>query len=190
LGIVLIFSILYFVGSGITGNLFLSTSDRQLASSPDFPQLSQFEANKQYYLCGNDLTLTKQQKITINTQLETSKLGLNNCLTQQTQTTNELNTAKTSYSTCNTALSTCTTNNTDIEEDLEFTEIERDTYKEDLDELQDDFYYITDRYAKIKCCDENSDGDIEDGYLIKSNGHSINCEVYDSNNDDMRELSC
>ncbi|NOR85689.1 hypothetical protein GQ473_06240 [archaeon] len=181
---------LYFLGSGITGNVLLSDTDRQLASSADFPQLSKFDANKQYFLCNNDLTVTNQQKLTTQTQLDTTTTNLNTCRTEQTQITNELTSTKTSLSTHTTNLNLCTSDKTQIQNNLDLAEVERDTFKDDLDELQEDFDKITDRYAEIKCCEENDDGEIENGYKIRSNGYTVSCYIYDSDDDDMLKLNC
>ena len=188
--VLIAFFALYFIGSGITGNVLLSDTDRQLASSEDFPQLSKFEANKEYYLCNHEITLTKQQKATAQNQLDLTTTNLNTCHSEQTQTTNKLNTTTTSLSTCNTNLNICTTNNTELKSQLDLAEFERDEFKDDFDELQSDYNRIAKRYAYKKCCNENSNNETENAYEINSKGNDINCEVYDSDDDDLIKLTC
>ena len=188
--ILIVFFALYFLGSGITGNVLLSDTDKQLASSADFPQLSKFNANKQYFLCNNNLIVSNQQKLTTQNQLDITTTNYNTCTSEKTQTINELTTTKTSLSMCNTNLNTCTTNNTELKNQLDLTEFERDDFKENLNELQEDFDDITYKYAKKKCCNYNNDDEIEDAYKIKSTGNDVYCRVYDSDDDDLIEIDC
>ena len=190
-GVLIALVLLYFVGPSITGNLFLSEQDRQLASSSDFPDLSQFEANKQYYLCSNDLRFIKQQKSGLDAELSTTSMSLNACLSEKTQATNELSSTKTSLDTCNASLIACEDDKEEVQNHLDLAEAERDQFKDDIDELEEDYYKLAENFAKLKCpCEKEEDEWIYVSYKVNRAKNKIYCHDEDHRKDDDFDLNC
>ena len=191
LGIFGLFLLLYFVGSSITGNMFLSEQDKIMTANSDFPRLSKFDANKAYYLCGNDIAIAKEQRDNFQSNLAATSLNLDTCTTQKTALQANFDTTTASLSVCITNLTTCMEDNVELQNHLDLAEAERDSFEEDLDELQADFDKIADRYANKKCCylDENSEWEYS-AYRIYSDGDNVKCLVDDSDYDDAIDLDC
>ncbi len=158
LGIFGLFLLLYFVGSSITGNMFLSEQDKIMTANSDFPRLSKFDANKAYYLCGNDIAIAKEQRDNFQSNLAATSLNLDTCTTQKTALQANFDTTTASLSVCITNLTTCMEDNVELQNHLDLAEAERDQFSDDLDELEDDYYDLAQTFADRKCCEPDENG--------------------------------
>ncbi|NOQ55626.1 MAG: hypothetical protein GQ477_02345, partial [Nanohaloarchaea archaeon] len=84
---------MFMVGPQITGNLLLDSEDKMLAQNSDFPDLSKFEANKQFYLCQNQMNEDLGKLSEYQLELESRSTTAEACIQQK-------NTLSQQYNTC------------------------------------------------------------------------------------------
>ena len=149
---VLILLVFVLASPKITGNLLLSSEDKVLADNPDFPDLPTFEANKQFYLCQNQLNeesgILSQYQLELNAKSTT----MESCLQDKNAISSQYSSCSSDLSSCWTSFSACNSSKESLSAEIEICNDDLIIKKQDLTELELESYSIKNNYADSYCC--------------------------------------
>ncbi len=148
----LIILVFVLAGPKITGNLLLSSEDKALTNNPDFPDLPAFEANKQFYLCQNQLNeesgILSQYQLELNAKSTT----MESCLQDKSTISSQYSSCSSDLSSCWTSFSACNSSKESFSAEIEICNDDLIIIKQDMSELELESYSIKNNYADSYCC--------------------------------------
>ncbi|MBW6462254.1 MAG: hypothetical protein K0B07_04370 [DPANN group archaeon] len=144
--------VLLLIGSKITGNLTLSQEDKAISQNSDFPDLSKFEANKQFYLCQNQLNTDSGKLSQYQIELESKSTTAEACIQQKNTLSSQYITCSNELTSIKTNFNYCNTSKTTLSNELELYKNDLDLKKQKYSELELDNYALQNNYANYYCC--------------------------------------
>ncbi len=181
--------VILLLGPQITGNLTLSAEDRDIAQNPDFPDLSKFDANKQFYLCQNQLNADSGKLSQYQLELESKSTTAEACIQQKNTLSSQYNTCADTLTSTKASFTYCNSSKTTLSNEVELYKNELESTKQEYSDFELNNYALTNNYADSFCCIKravNSELDIK-YYKIKNN--KVIC-TEDSDDDEFDWESC
>lgn len=154
--------VILLIGPQITGNLTLSAEDRTIAQNSDFPDLSKFEANKQFYLCQNQLNKDSGKLSQYQIELESKSTTAEACIQQKNTLSSQYSTCADELTSTKASFSYCNSSKTTLADELELYRNELESTKQEYSDLKLNNYALKNNYADYYCCNyrkvlENTD---------------------------------
>ncbi len=150
--IIIILFAYFFLLSPMIGDMTMSSEDKELASQPDFPDLSKFEANKQYYLCQMEKDENQGLVTQYQNQMDQKESTLETCQSEKEELKKDLDEARSDASEWKTGMEECNESLSEKDFDLAVCEDDLNEMEDDLMELELEQYSIKSNYAKDYCC--------------------------------------
>ncbi|MCK5234673.1 MAG: hypothetical protein KAJ88_02415 [Candidatus Aenigmarchaeota archaeon] len=144
--------VIVLIGPSMTGNLLLSSEDKALADSPGFPKLSEFEANKQFYLCQSRLNQDSGKLSQYQRDLEIKSTTMETCLQEKNTLSSQYSSCTSDLSSCETSLTSCSSSKESLSAEVELCTNDLIIKKQDLSDLELESYAVKINYANSYCC--------------------------------------
>ncbi|MCK5593685.1 MAG: hypothetical protein KAI18_00420 [Candidatus Aenigmarchaeota archaeon] len=151
IAIALILAILL-IGPQITGNLTLSAEDRAIAQNSDFPDLSKFDANKQFYLCQNQLNEDSGKLSQYQIELESKSTTAEACIQQKNTLSSQYTTCADELTSTKASFTYCNSSKTTLSNEVELYKNELESTKQEYSDFELNNYALENNYADDYCC--------------------------------------